>query len=357
MIILMDYIENFSRIFTVTFCIAAFICSPAQSQQLKRYSFQQPKMGTLFQIICYAPNSAIANAATDSAFQRIEELNDILSDYKRNSELNRLSRTSGSSRAVPVSDDLFYVLKKAQQIARQTQGAFDVTIGPYTHLWRELAQQEDPKLPAPEVLDKLAKSVGYKHLILNQINKTALLEVSNMQLDLGGVAKGYALDEALEVLRHFGIESALINGGGDIAVSDAPPGEKGWTVALPHSTQSSQNEPVIVTLANNAIATSGDLFKFIKIDGIKYSHIIDPATGLGLTAPIKVSVIAPTGIMADALASAVSVLSPQRGLVYIRNKENTAVYIEVNRDGVIKVVQSKNFSSYIMDLSKSDKNQ
>src|SRR5699024_5897974 len=139
-----------------------------------------------------------------------------------------------------------------------------------------------------------------------------------------------------------------IDGGGDIVAGDAPPGEDSWTIALPHSKKTSQSKPVIVTLANEAIATSGNLFQFIKLDGVKYSHIIDPATGLGSTTPIKVSVVAPTGTLEDALGSAVSVLGQKKGVAYIEKKEDVAVYIEVNDVGTIRKYQSDNFSDYII---------
>src|SRR5699024_4230539 len=138
-------INFLSKLFIILY-VAIGICQPAHAQSLQRYQFQQPQMGTLFRIICYAPSQKIAANAADSAFKRISELNKKLSDYKKNSELNRLSRTSGSGQEVAVSDDLFYVLRKAQRIAHQTNGAFDVTVGPYTHLWRKLDKKEHPQL-------------------------------------------------------------------------------------------------------------------------------------------------------------------------------------------------------------------
>ncbi len=247
-------------------------------------------MGTLVRITIYARDALPIGAA----FARIKELDEKLSDYKPESELNRLCRTH--SQAVHVSEDLFRVLEASEKLSALTDGAFDVTIGPVTHLWRI------GKTPDAETMAR----VGWRNLVLDKKRRTAELKLAGMQLDLGAIAKGYAADEALKTLRGLGVTRALIAVSGDIVAGDAPPGARGWRVGL---------EPAggEILLRNAAVSTSGDTEQFREIGGVRYSHIIDPKTGLGFTSAIVVTVVARRGLDADPIATAVSVLGEQRG--------------------------------------------
>jgi len=178
-------------------------------------------------------------------------------------------------------------------------------------LWH--GAQETGRLPDGVAIERERRRVGYKLLLLNPRTRALRLRVPGIQLDLGGIGKGYAADEALTVLRKEGIKSVLVDAGGDIRVGSPPPGRKGWTIEL-----SDSGKPGRELLLNDcAIASSGDAFQFLEIDGIRYSHIIDPRTGLGLEGPRTVTVIAPNAADADALATAVSVLGPERGFAMI----------------------------------------
>jgi len=307
-----------------------------RAQPTGRYEFESRQMGTLFRIVLYAPSDSLADAAAQAAFQRIEELDAILSDYKPDSELNRLSRSAGSGEAVPVSEPLFTVLSKALEVSRISGGAFDVTVGPYISLWRGMQRQENPKLPSAEALSDAAGRVGYRNIKINREARSVRLTVPGMQLDLGGIAKGYALDEALRVLREHDIRSALIDGGGDIVLGEAPPGKDGWMIEVTTHDRSGTAGRRMLELSGKAVATSGDLYQHITIDGTRYSHIINPETGLGLTDQSKVTIVAADGITADSYASAVSVLGPKRGLDLVEQTEGMEAYIERNRDGRIE---------------------
>jgi thiamine biosynthesis lipoprotein len=247
-------------------------------------------MGTLVRITIYSKDASPMRAA----FGRVAELDEKLSDYKPDSELNRLCRTDG--KPVKVSDDLFRVLEASEKLSRLTDGAFDVTIGPVTHLWRV------GKMPDAETMGR----VGWRNLVLDKRHRTAELRIAGMQLDLGAIAKGFAGDEALKTLRGLGVKRALIAVSGDIVAGDAPPGSRGWRVRL---------EPAggEILLRNGAVSTSGDTEQFREIGSVRYSHIIDPKTGLGLTSTIAVTVVARRGLDADPIATAVSVMGEQRG--------------------------------------------
>lgn len=316
----------------LTLIFFAVACQPAQPlQEAQRYEFGEGKMGTLFRIVLYAEDSIIARQAATAAFARIDTLNNILSDYQRDSELNRLSATSGSGQSIHVSDDLWQVLTTAYQVAEATDGAFDISVGPYVKLWRRARRRGE--LPASDRLQAVQPSVGYQHILLDSVHQSVQLTQADMLLDLGGIAKGYALDEALEALQKYGITAALIDGGGDIRVGDAPPGEEGWAIAVEGTTQNENAENPSFQLTHQAIASSGDLYQFLEVNGQRYSHIIDPKTGVGLTTQLRVTIIAHTGILADAYASAVSVLGVEKGLAFIENQPGVEAVIMQANDG------------------------
>lgn len=278
----------------------------------QRFQFTQPQMGVPFRIVLYAPDQTTAESAAADAYKRIKELNAIFTDYDTDSELNVLSQTAGKGFDVPVSPDLWRVLERSQTLARQTEGAFDITIGPVVSVWRKARYEK--KMPDPARLAERRAAVGHDKLVLDPKRRTARLLVPFMHLDLGGIAKGYAVDAALAILRDRGIRRALVAGSGDIAVGDPPPGKIGWRVEVAPLDVTNAPAARFVLLANRAIATSGDVFQHVEIEGRRYSHIVDPRTGVGLTDHSLVSIIAHDCTTADSLATAVSVLGPERGL-------------------------------------------
>lgn len=289
----------------------------------KRFVFTEKQMGADFRLTLYADEDEAdaAEQAARAAFAEVARLNGILSDYLDDSELSRLSQSSGSGETVPVSKDLWAVLAAGQKLARDTDGAFDVTVGPYVRRWR--AARFFKRLPRPEKLALARPSVGYRKLALLPDRRAVRPEAPNMVLDLGGIAKGYAGDQALAVLRERGFPSSLVDAGGDLSLGDPPPGRKGWRVAV--GGRKHPDLPLLET-ANLAIATSGDVEQFVEIAGKRYSHLVDPRTGLGLTTQLQVTVIAPTGIQADSLASALSVLGPKKGAAFVKNLPDVQAY-------------------------------
>jgi thiamine biosynthesis lipoprotein len=224
-------------------------------------------------------------------------LEERMSDYRTDSELNLLCQRA-VGRWVKVSPELFYVLWRAQKLAQQTDGAFDVTVGPLVRLWREA--RRTGKLPDEATLRDAKARSGYRLMELSLPRRAVRLKTERMQLDLGGIAKGYACDCALHELRKQGITRALIQMGGDIVTGDAPPNTQGWKIELV--------EGGTIHLHNSALSTSGSTEQYVEIDGVRFAHIIDPRTGLGLTKLILARVRAPDGITADSLATAAAVL-------------------------------------------------
>jgi thiamine biosynthesis lipoprotein len=286
----------------------------------------------------------------DAAYARIDELNAILSDYDADSELMRLCRAGSESAPtapIAISDDLFRVLQVSHHWSRRSDGAFDVTVGPYVRLWRRTRRQQI--LPAEHRLEDARRAVGYEKLQLDEDAQTAQLLAADMRLDLGGIGKGFTVDEVLLLLKRLGITRALVDGGGDIAVGEAPPGRRGWRVALrPLDAPGSPPERRL-ELRHRAVATSGDMNNHITIDGTRYSHVIDPATGLGVTHQSGVSIVADNCMTADALASAVSVLGPQRGLALIDAMPGTQGRIITVEDAAMRIDVSQGFDALPRD--------
>ncbi len=318
--------------------------APVKNLALHRQEFSQPQMGLLFRIVLYAPDEKAGATAARDAFARIKELNDTLSDYDPESELSRLSRTAGSGRAVEISHDLWRVLARAQEFARRSDGAFDVTVGPFVNLWRQARREK--QLPTPAVLEVARAAVGWQHMQLDARRRTAKLLRPGMRLDLGGIAKGYAVDAALATLRARGVTCALVTGGGDMAAGDAPPGTRGWRIEIAPLDVTNAPSARSVLLRNVALATSGDVFQRLEIGGRRYSHIVDPRTGVGLTDHSLVTVIARDGMTADALATAVSVLGPERGATLVAHTPGASTRVVRPVADKVETVESPGFARH-----------
>jgi FAD:protein FMN transferase len=290
-------------------CLAFFPILGISAEDWKLYEFTQPEMGTLFRIQLYAPSKDAAETAALAAFKRVADLNRVCSDYLPNSELTKLCQ-AGSMR---VSVDLFQVIEKAQFIARSTAGAFDITAGHMTNQWRRAKRKGS--LPTASDMAKARALTGFQWIKLDISSHTVTLMKAGMQLDLGGIAKGYAADAALKVLRQQGLSMAVVAASGDISVGEPPPNDdKGWDIAV-RTFESEEATDTLrhVKLKNCGISTSGDLHQSIEIEGVKYSHIVDVRTGLGLTQRIACSVIASDATTSDALATAMCVLGETEG--------------------------------------------
>lgn len=298
----------------------------------RRWSFAEPHMGTEFRILLYSSDEPAATRASRAAFARIRELDNALSDYKPDSELMRLCDRAGGP-PVPVSADLFAVLARAEDLRRRSDGALDVTVGPAVRLWRRARRER--RLPDPALLAKAREVIGGDLIELDPAARTVRLRKPGVRLDLGAIAKGYASGEAIAVLRREGITRALVAGSGDLVASGPPPGQAGWTVAVASlaPAEPGGSGPTIL-LRDAAASTSGDAEQFVEIDGIRYSHVVDPRTGIGLTERRSVTVIAPDGASADGLDTAACVLGPERGLALIGSTPGaSALFTRVGPNG------------------------
>jgi len=284
----------------------------------------------MFSFTLYARDQDIAAKAAAAAVEEITRLDAMLTDYDPDSELMQLSR-SPAGQPVAVSRDLFAVLFEAVRIARLSGGALDPTMGTVVRQWRRA--RRTAALPEEERLKEARSRTGWQQLQFNTANRTVTLLGTNIQLDLGGIAKGYAADRALKVLAEHGIRSALVAASGDIAVGDPPPGETGWRISIGTPFQK-QGVDRALLLAHAAVSTSGDSEQSVVIEGTRYSHIVDPRTGLGLTNHLQVTVIAPHATQTDAFATAVSVLGVEAGGKLIKSQPGmSGIICSESQDG------------------------
>jgi len=267
------------------------------------FAFEEPHMGTLFTIRLYAEDEEAAKAAAKVAFAKVAALEAIFSDYDATSEVLRLVGAP-HGKPVEVGAELFDATRLALSLSEQTGGAFDITMGPQVRNWR-LARRTGQ---LPDEAARAAAASGFRHLKLDPKARTLTLAVPGMRLDFGGIAKGLAADAALAVLREHGFSRAIVAASGDIALGDPPPDQpEGWKIAIEHL----KGQPQTFRLKNRGISTSGDTEQFIEIDGHRYSHIVDPRTGLGLENRLTATVIAPSAVLSDALATAACVLGEE----------------------------------------------
>jgi len=265
----------------------------------RRWVFERAEMGVPFRVTVDEPgaNPERVREAAEAALDRVRELNGIFSDYEDDSEAMRLCREAGTGRRVGVSEEMAELLGFALDVAEETGGAFDVTVGPVVLLWRRARRQR--VLPEGWRIERAMEAVGWGGVELDRVRRVVELKRKGMRLDFGGVAKGYAAREALKVLQGRGFRSCMVAGSGDMAMGAAPQGGEGWRIRIA-ALEGASGEGEVLTLSNQGIATSGDVNQFVEVDGVRYSHVIDPRTGWALTRRVMATVVALDAMRADA---------------------------------------------------------
>jgi len=320
-----------NRWFTPALIVGAFVIAGVYffiwpTKQVEADSGHRVVMGTFARIVAIAANSSAANKCIQAGFEQLESIDNQMSGYKTDSELTRLN-TAAYERPVQVSPPLFEVLQSSIAFSRKTEGAFDITVGPLVDLYHSAADEK--VAPSPEQIEQAKEKVGFEKLKLDEQNKTVKFTVNGMKLDLGGIAKGYAIDKAVEAMQNCGALGGIVDVGGDIRCFGAPPRDKNtWLVGLQDPTETEVaigTGKLLLTLkvSDAAVTTSGDYRRFVLIDGKKYSHIMNRDTGSSADGLSSVTIISKNATEADALATAVSVMGQEKGLALIEKIPQT----------------------------------
>jgi FAD:protein FMN transferase len=343
--------------------ILLIINSLSTYSQSKKYTFSQPKMGSPLNITLYSDDSVKANQIATEAYKIADSLNLIYSDYLENSELNLLRKKTGTNEFTKVSPALWDILNLSVKASKQSKGAFDITVGSIVKLWRKARKEK--ALPEENILKNSLQSVGYQYIILDSTTHAVKFLQQTTQLDLGGIAKGYVAQVIVDFCVKEGIEKVLVDAGGDLAMRVAPQPPKGEFYSSDSSSKippsgvrglfrigiTIPNSEELISryliLQNQAVATSGNMYQYVEIKGKRYSHIVNPHTGLGVTHQRNVTVIASDGATADWLATACSVLSVRKALKLIKSMPNCELLMAEIRKGKLKIWQSEGFEGYL----------
>ncbi len=301
----------------------------------------RPAMGTVLSLELETTGPGRAGRIREKFWAEAERLEDIFNRYDPESELSRLNREAPAG-PVAVSREMFEVLSRAVEISRLTDGAFDVTVGPLVEAWGFFPDREG-RLPGPEEVEAARSRVGWENISLDRESRTVRYLHPGLEIDLGGLAKGYVVDRLADLLAGEGVTGALINAGGDIYCLGRHPEGRGWRIGIEHPRIEGEVLAVL-ELADRAVATSGDYRNyFIHLDR-RYSHILDPRTGgPARTGVMESTVLAPDCLTADGLATALFVLGPERGLEIIESGEDWEGLLVVDREGEIVIRRSSGF--------------
>ena len=314
----------------------------ALSAQLKRFQFSENKMGAPFSLIFYHSDSAEAVSIAKECFALVDSLNKIFSDYSSESEVGKLALQKNQL-DIKVSDELFAMIHWSKNAWKRSGKSFDITIGPLTQLWRKAKAEK--RFPSQAEIKTAKQLTGFKNLTLDQTRKTISFKKQGMRLDFGGIVPGYAAQKVIGLLKSKNINSALADASGDIVMGDAPAGKDGWIIGINLPENEHEVWDKKLELKNFAVSTSGDVYRYVIHKGKKYSHIIDPRTGYGVTSQRNVTIIARLGADADWLATACTILPIKKALA-LAKKEHAAILIATLNGEKIVTYKSESFDKY-----------
>lgn len=300
---------------------AAGSSQAAAEQQL--FVESRPAMGTTFKVYLYADNQAEASTYFEAAFDEIERLEEALSNYRASSELSRINRLAAHE-PVTTDPEVFDLLWRSLEYSRRSGGAFDITVGPLMRAWGFFRGQGH--YPSADELARARAEIGWQHLDLDRNARTVRFLAAGMELDLGSIGKGYAVDRVVAVLRELGVRSALVDAGSSsIYAMGAPPGKPGWSVRVPKPGDKSETLSIVL-LHDTSLSTSGSYEKFFRLNGREYSHIMDPHTGRPVQGMLQTTVIVPSATDSDALSTALFVMGPQAGVRLLQSVPEASAF-------------------------------
>jgi len=303
-----------------------FLLNPTSLFSSGLYKFHHVAMGTVVEITLMGENEESAQNAALQAFQEIKRIEYLMSPWIESSDVNRINRSAGND-GVRVSPETVKVIKRAQEVSKLSGGGFDITVAPLVQLWRKARERGMP--PEMEEVKENLNLVNFRNLKIHYGGRV-LLKKKGMAIDLGGIAKGYAVDRAFELLKGLGYRNLVVNAGGDLRVGGSKP--KGpWSIGIQHP-RDPEKILARISLSDTAVATSGDYEKFFIHQGKRYHHILNPKNGFPAEGCQSVTVLHKEGTTADALATAIFVLGPEKGYALCQRLEGVDCLI-VDREG------------------------
>ncbi len=306
-------------------------------------------MYTIVSITVSSESEERAKMAIDMAFNEMERLTSLLNFYSEDSEISMINKNAGY-KPVKVSLETLEIIDKALYVSENTEGAFDITVGNLVRAW----DFQNEVLPDEKVIKEKIKLVGYKNIIIDRENSTVFLKKKGVQIDLGGIIKGYVADRAVEVLKKIGIRSGIVAVAGDIKVLGKKPDGEMWNIGIQNPRQKNNNDEIIaaIALSDMAISTSGDYQKFFIKDNKRYHHLLNPKTGYPAYGLQSVTVIAPDAVLSDAFATGIFILGQQKGIEVLKKLDLDGVLVD--KDG--KIFVTKRISDKIKWFSRGQKN-
>jgi thiamine biosynthesis lipoprotein len=311
---------------------AIFFAGPGHKKRLFKES--RTSLYTLVSISVVAGSEDKARGAIAEAYRELDRLGQLLNFYADDSELSAINRNAGI-KPVRGSADTLDIIRTAVYAGEQTEGGFDVTVGPIVRLW----DFKKKKVPTPELIEKAKDLVGYKHIIVDSAASTVFLDKKGMQIDLGGILKGYAADKAVDVLMQKGIDDGIVAVAGDIRVFGHQPDGKPWNIGIQNPRQTGENDALLATvhLENGGISTSGDYQRYFIEKGVRYHHLLNPLTGYPQSLCRSVTIVAPTSALTDSFATGIFILGPTKGIAVLEKLGLDGLIVD--KDGGIRMTK------------------
>jgi thiamine biosynthesis lipoprotein len=303
-------------------CVAAAAWSRPDAP-LYHHEATRLSMACVYAIDAYGPDAAALPRIVEEAFDEVDRIDRLMSHYKAESPLSRLNREA-ATHPVAVEPELFDFIAEAMRYHRESGGAFDITVGPLMKAWGFF--RGEGRMPSDEELAAARRHVGGAHVVLNPLDRTIAFDEAGVDLDLGGIAKGYAVDRVVSLLKERKVAAALVSSGGSTIYGlGAPPGRGGWDVTVQDPIDS-RKTAMTVTLKDRAVSVAGSSEKSFESGGVRYSHIMDPRTGRPVQGVLSVAVLADTGTAGDALDDALFVMGVERARAYVQRLHATEAF-------------------------------
>jgi FAD:protein FMN transferase len=311
----------------ILFCLLLPVCGPCgwsfAQTEMAQYQEARRLMWTKFEIVAYGTERSRLVEAANAAFEEIDRLDRQLSNYSQASELSYINRNAAGGE-VTVETELFELLKLALDYSRTTEGAFDITVGPLMKAWGFF--KGAGRLPSADELKAVLAKTGYEHVRLNPQKRTIRFDRQGVELDLGGIAKGYAVDKAAEILRESGVTAALITCGSSIYAIGAPPRQAAWRVEVSNPLDPA-NAVMSLELKDNALSTSGCYEKIFTLGGKTYCHIMNPRSGQPIDDMLSATVITRRGVDAEVFSKVLMVQGVEKSKEFVKRQKGLRAII------------------------------